>query len=98
MDIELSERGIEQLEPLVRFLNDNPSLEVNMVLKNDITPSSQFNNLLTDQRVLSLRNHLYSVLPASVKLSVENGCSGPYNCCDASGISRLTVTITRPRK
>jgi hypothetical protein len=98
VDVELSEHGVEQLEPLVRFLNDNPELEVSMVVRNDITDNYRFNCMLTDQRVMTLRGYLYSVLPASVKLSVENGCLNPHGCCDASGISRVAVTISRPSK
>jgi hypothetical protein len=94
VDVELSERGIELLEPLVRYLNDNPSLSVKMKLVNDLTNNTNFNRMLTEQRIQSLENHLYPLLPPTVKIAIENGCAGREGCSGASGKSRLTVLIT----
>ena len=93
VDVELSERGIELLAPLVQFLNNNPTMQVEMTLVNDLTNNKNFNALLTDERILSLESHLYPLLPPTVKISVENGCLGRDGCSNASGTSRLTVVI-----
>lgn len=96
VDVELSSRGIELLEPLVRFLNDNPTLRVSMSLVNDLTDDCTFNSLLTDQRILTLQKHLFPLLPSTVKIGIANGCGKGDNCCESSGKSRLTVLISKP--
>lgn len=94
-DVELSSRGIETLAPLVRFLNDNPSLKVDMSLSNDLTDNREFNMMLTDERIRSLEKHLYPLLPPTIEIDIENGCIGRDGCCNASGNSRLTVLINK---
>lgn len=96
VDVQLSSRGIELLEPLVRFLNDNPTLRVSMSLANDLTVDCTFNSLLTDQRIQTLKKHLIPLLPLTTKFYIANGCGMGDNCCDASGNSRLTVLISKP--
>lgn len=93
VEVELSERGRELLMPLVQFLIDNPEKEVKMTLFNDLTTDETFNTLLTDNRIRSLENYLYPLLPPTVKISLTNGCSGQERCSSASGMSRLTVLI-----
>ena len=93
VDVELSERGMELLAPLVRFLNDNPALRADMSLINDLTNDRNFNMMLTDERIQSLENYLYPLLPPTVKISIDNGCIGRDGCSNASGSSRLTVLI-----
>lgn len=95
VDVELSERGMELLAPLVQFLNDNPSMKVSMSLVNDLTTDRNFNMLLTDERIQTLENYLYPLLPPTVKIDVENGCIGRDGCSNASGMSRLTVLINK---
>lgn len=95
VDVELSERGMEQLAPLVQFLVDNPSMKVSMSLVNDLTTDRNFNMLLTDERIQTLENYLYSQLPPTVKIEVDNGCIGRDGCSNASGTSRLTVLINK---
>ena len=92
-DVELSPRGIEILTPLVQFLNDNPNLTVDMTLFNDLTGNREFNMMLTDERIRTLENYLYPLLPPTVEISIENGCIGHDGCSNASGASRLTVLI-----
>lgn len=91
-DIELSDYGMEQIEPLIRFLLDNPSYSVSMTLQCDLTGDATFNRLLTNQRLLTLQNMLYRLLPSSVEISLHNGC--PTGCDGGSYSSRLTVVIT----
>ena len=95
VDVELSERGMETLAPLVQFLNDNPSMKVDMTLINDLTNNKNFNLMLTDERIQSLESYLYALLPPTVKIIVENGCIGRDGCSNASGASRLTVLINK---
>ena len=95
VDVELSERGIEILTPLVRFLNDNPTAEVQLSLVNDLTKDRTFNALLTDQRIQRLEAFIYPELPSTVKIDIRNACSGTDGCDAASGISRLTVLINK---
>lgn len=95
VDVELSDRGEELLEPLVRFLNDNPEMKVEMTLVNDLTNNGVFNQMLTDERIQTLENYLYPLLPPTVKIRIANGCLGGDRCCNASGMSRLTVLINR---
>ena len=95
VDVELSDRGAELLAPLVQFLNDNPSMKVEMTLINDLTNNRNFNLMLTDERIRSLENYLYPLLPPTVKINIENGCIGRDGCSNASGTSRLTVLINR---
>lgn len=93
VDTELSERGMEMLSPMVRFLNDNPTSSLQLTLMNDLTTDRIFNRLLTEQRIQSLEAHLLPQLPPTVKISIANGCDGTENCSSASGKSRLTVLI-----
>ncbi|MBR1549874.1 MAG: carboxypeptidase regulatory-like domain-containing protein [Bacteroidales bacterium] len=95
VDVELSERGMELLAPLVQFLNDNPSMKVTMSLINDLTTDRNFNMLLTDERIQTLENYLYPLVPPTVKIDVDNGCIGRDGCSNASGTSRLTVLINK---
>ena len=92
-DIELSDFGIEQLDPLVRFLNDNPTLIVDMTLANDITTDGNFNRMLTQRRIQTVENYLKEHMIPSIKVSIENGCSGTSGCSDGTGRSRLTVVL-----
>ena len=93
VSIALSSHGRIVLAPLARFLNDNPSCHLRLMLTNDITTDAQFNRMLTDQRIEALRTYLLPLLPSTVKCDFLNGCSGPQNCSSASGTSRLTVVI-----
>lgn len=95
VDVELSARGRELLAPLVQFLNDNPALKVSMKLVNDLTDNRDFNVMLTDERIQSLENYLYLLLPSTAKIDIENGCIGRDGCGNASGLSRLTVLIDK---
>ena len=95
VDVELSARGTELLAPLVQFLNDNPNMRVEMSLTNDLTNNRNFNMLLTDERIQTLENYLYPLLPATVKIDINNGCIGRDGCSNASGASRLTVLINK---
>jgi hypothetical protein len=83
------------LAPLVQFLNDNPALKVSMKLVNDLTDNRDFNVMLTDERIQSLENYLYLLLPSTAKIDIENGCIGRDGCGNASGLSRLTVLIDK---
>ena len=91
-DLELSDYGMEQLEPLLRFLLDNPHLGVEMTLQCDLTEDPTFNQLLTDQRLRTLQDLFYRRVPASVDFSIANGC--PSGCDGGTGFSRLTVVLT----
>lgn len=95
VDVELSERGMETLAPLVRFLNDNPTMRVEMALINDLTNNRNFNMLLTDERIQTLKNYFYPLVPPTVKIDIDNGCIGRDGCSNASGTSRLTVLINK---
>ena len=97
VSVELSDYGIDRLEPLVRFLTDNPTMEVVMALTCDMTTEATFNNLLTENRLQSLQEYLYRVLPPSVKMEFVNVCS-ESNCQSASGQSRLVVVVTEGAK
>ena len=92
-DTELSERGVESLQPLVRFLSDNPFSSVVVTLYCDLTTDPQFNNLLTDQRLRSVEQLLYASLPQTVSIQLRNGCGGTQTCANASGRSRLVAVI-----
>ena len=92
VSVELSEFGIDRLEPLVRFLTDNPAMEVEMSLTSDMTTDATFNRLLTENRLQSLQEYMYRVLPPSVKMEFVNGC-GQSNCESASGQTRLIVVV-----
>ena len=91
--VELSAHGVETLRPLVDFLNDNPSLQTELTLSCDLTDNAEFNALLTEQRLLRLRDHLQALLPADVVLRMHNGCEGRDGCTTASGDTRLTVIL-----
>lgn len=98
VDIELSDYGREQLSPLVRFLNDNPNMNVWLSLTNDLTADENFNRLLTEHRIQTLQSYLYSAVPSSVQMSFENACQGSENCSTGSGLSRLSVIISKPER
>lgn len=95
--VELSEFGFERLEPLVRFLTDNPSMSAEMKLMCDITSDAVFNRLLTENRLQNLQEYLYRVLPPTVSLTFVNVC-GNSNCNSASGQSRLAVVVEEGAK
>ena len=92
-DVELSDYGLEQLEPLLRYLLDNPFLNVDLTLRCDLTDDATFNSLLTQQRLLTLQHLFYSSVPSSVGITLANGC--PTGCDGATGSSHLVVIITK---
>lgn len=92
-DVELSEYGYEQLEPLIRFLLDNPRMNVTLTLVSELTDNAVFNSLLTGERLQSLRRHFYRSVPSSVGLTFVNGCN--KDTTSANGSSRLTVVISK---
>lgn len=87
--VDLSDHGIETLQPLITFLTDNPGLQADLTLTNDLTSNAEFNSLLTEQRLKRLEEYLRRQLPADVVLQFHNGCG----CSDATGESKLTVII-----
>ncbi len=91
--VELNAHGIEVLEPLVRFLSDNPTLRADLTLSNYLTTDVEFNALLTDQRMLTLGRYLTERLPSAVDFTMNNGCRGREGCDGATGTSRLTVLL-----
>lgn len=96
VDLELSEYGKTQLEPLVRFLSDNPEIQVKASLSNQVADDAKFNEYLTANRIQTLQSYLYSVLPPTVNIKLENACSGPVGCPTATGVSRLTIILHDP--
>lgn len=96
VDLELSDYGKAQLAPLVRFLVDNPEMHADLSLLNDVTDDVVFNDYLTNHRIQTLENYLYSIVPPTVKLTFDNACSGTTSCADGTGISRLTVILSDP--
>lgn len=92
-DVEISEYGYEQLEPLIRFLLDNPRMNVTLTLVSELTENAVFNGLLTNERIQSLRRHFYRSVPSSVNLTFVNGCN--ETTTSANGSSRLTVVISK---
>ena len=94
-DVTLSAYGKQQLQPLVQFLSDNPNFTLSLSLSNDLTNNPRFNALLTDQRLLSLRNYLSRQLPPTVIIRIHNSCKGESTCTGASGLSRLAAIIDK---
>ena len=92
-DVELSEYGIEQLEPLIRFLLDNPHLSVTLTLTSELTDNANFNRMLTQERLNSLQRYFYRMVPSSVDLNFVNGCN--INTISANGGSRLIAVISK---
>lgn len=90
----LSSHGIATLNPLIRFLRDNPTFRANMTLISDVTDNSEFNALLTGQRIQTLKQYLADSLPSTVKLTFRNGSEGRQSDSSASGTTRLTVVIS----
>ena len=91
--IDLSDHGIEVLDPLVRFLGDNPTLGCDLTLSCDLTDDVEFNSLLTARRLQAVEEYLRPRLPESTHLTLHNGCNGRAGCSDATGISKLTVLL-----
>lgn len=91
--IELTESGRRKLDPLVRFLNDNPHYAANLILVTDLTADSAFNALLTEHRLQALRQYLSASIPSTVHLEFFNSCAGREGCNTASGFERLTAII-----
>lgn len=92
-DVEISEYGYEQLEPLIQFLLDNPQMNVTLTLISELTENAKFNSMLTQERIKSLQRHFYRSVPSSVNLNFVNGCNASSTA--ANGSSRLTVVITK---
>lgn len=92
-DIELSNHGRNQLKPLIRFLCDNPQMNVVLSLSCNLSDDEAFNNLLTQQRIQSLQNYLYGQVPASVRLQFTGRDTSESG--SAAGVSRLTAVITK---
>lgn len=96
-DIKMSPYGKEQLEPLVRFLHDNPAYSIQMTLRSDVTTDPAFNRLLTARRIKSLQDYLRQVLPYSVGVEIANACDGADGCMSGEGPSVLSVIVERGR-
>ena len=92
--IELTDAGRHRLDPLVRFLNDNPGYSADLILVADLTADSAFNALLTEHRMQALKHYLATAIPSSVRLQFFNSCSGREGCTTATGADRLTAIIS----
>lgn len=93
--VELSAHGIEVLDVLVRFLNDNANLSATFLLSSDLVADAEFNSLLTARRLLSIEAYVRQRVPDTVELIFDNLCNGREGCADATGENRLTVVLRR---
>ena len=91
--VDLSAHGVEELDALVRFVKDNPTLRVQLTLTCDLTDNAEYNALLTGHRLRVLEDYLLERMPADATLTVRNGCDGTEGCSGATGESRLTVVL-----
>ena len=91
-DIELCAYGKESLKPLLQFLIDNPQLAVTLSLSCNITDNDTFNSLLTQERLGTLMNYMYTQLATSVKMQFIDGSK---TSTTANGVSRLTVILSK---
>lgn len=91
--LDLSSHGIEILESYVRFLTDNPHLGATFMLSSDLTADSEYNALLTAERLKVIAAYLTDRLPASTMLDFDNLCDGQEGCSEATGETHLTVVL-----
>ena len=91
--VELSSHGIEILDSYVRFLIDNPHLGATFMLSSDLTADSEYNALLTAERIKVMAAYLADRLPASTMLDFDNLCDGQEGCSEATGETHLTVVL-----
>lgn len=91
--VDFSAHGIEQLDDVVRFVRDNPTLQVQLTLTCDLTEDEEYNALLTGHRLRVLEDYLLERMPADVTFIVRNGCDGAEGCSGATGETNLTVVL-----
>lgn len=93
-DIVLSAQGIEQLQPLVNFLRDNPLLKTIVSLYCDQTTDATYNNLLTERRISTIRTYMESVLPPENVIFYDNGNKNGQFSAEGSKKSTLTIVLS----
>ena len=87
--VDLSAHGREQLDVLVRFLKDNPTLRVQLTLTCDVTDNAEYNALLTGHRLRVLEDYLRERLPAGMALETRCGVGEAA----ATGETKLSVML-----
>lgn len=75
VDVELSPEGVGALSPVIEFVRDNPHTSLTFIVHCYQTTDDDFNNMIIEHRISSLRKYLASVLPPDSPISFKNGNS-----------------------
>ena len=72
-DIELSPSAATSLKPVADYLRDNPHLMARIMVYCSQSEDEQYNNIIIDQRINSLRQYFQLALPGGGHILYKNG-------------------------
>ena len=72
-DIELSPSATTTLKPVADYLRDNPHLTAKIIVYCSQSVDAQYNNIIIDQRINSLRQFFQLTLPKGGHILYQNG-------------------------
>jgi outer membrane protein OmpA-like peptidoglycan-associated protein len=99
-----------ELDKLVKLLNDNPDIDIEMGSHTDVRGNDQYNQVLSDKRALATVNYLISQGIDSNRLTCKgygekvlvNHCKNGVICTEAehqkNRRTEFKVTRIRPKK
>ncbi|MBR1851354.1 MAG: carboxypeptidase regulatory-like domain-containing protein [Bacteroidales bacterium] len=90
---ELSAHGKAVLQPLIRFLRDNPSLQATMTLYGEASNSPDFDQLVAQNRLQQLEAYLFANLAPTTKIGLKNSSELLQNYAPKAIKSRLVVIL-----
>lgn len=91
--IDISNQGKNLLQPIVKFLKDNPHLKSEVVVWSDLTTDKTFNMLLSGKRLESVKEYLEQDLYQGTSIIYENGCDTNDGCANSSGVTTLSIMV-----
>lgn len=94
---ELSAEGRRQIEPIVRFLRENPHVVAAVSLRTDLTHDAAYNRLLGQHRIESLKSYITSMV-ANPDIVFYNDCDYDGGCKSASSNAILAIILRTPDK
>ena len=92
---QLSPSCIDALKPTINSLRDNPKNKATFTIYYDLTDDKDFNNILIEHRINTLRQHLLSNLPSDTQFSIRNGNITKEITPSHTGSDAIFITINQ---
>lgn len=90
-DIELTEKGKALLMTVAQILRENNTLGAELLLMSKATGNAQFDDMLNERRLSTLREFFETYAPLATRISFKNGNAGGVSPDMEKGKDRLRV-------